>query len=837
METVPSVVPSDGGCSLLASSTPHRSVTRPTLAGALLAGLLALVPVPGSAPAEAAAERVAGPNRVATAVAAARTGWDSADTVIVARADDPADALSGSALAGELEAPLLITPTTHLDPAAAREIDRLGASVAYVLGGPAALSDAVVEDLRETGVSSVRRIAGPDRYATAAEIARRLDVAPGGTALLISGWPDALGVAGLAAARAAAGDPWPVLVTAQRVPDATWAALDELAIEHVILIGGLAAITPGVEAAIARNGYGLERVAGPTRYATSAAVAALAGGEGTVVAATGTNFPDGLAAGPLAARLGATLLLVPPVPTTDAVRVWRDLAARYDRTTVVGGDAAVAPVVADRLHRIVSGAETTPTVRVEPGDELSEVAEAHPPGTTFVLGAGVHRLAAVEPQDGDSFIGEGDAVLSGARDISADVVAWQRSSGHWYLDGQRQRGDGSGEIEKGGNPLHRRPEELFVDDRRLEPVGSRSELGPGRWHFDYDADRIWLAEDPAGLGRIETSVVEQAFWGEEVTDVLIENLTIEKYANETGRGAINGNRTTNWIVRDCTTRWNHGPGLSIGPGMDVSGCDVYGNGQLGLSGSCTYRSGPKEGAAIPASVVGNRIHHNAELDFRWQWESGALKLSRCTNGLRFEHNWVHDNDGPGPWFDVENREVIVRSNLVEDNAQRGILYEISWGGRIFWNTVRRNAVGVEPFIEGAGIFVSNSEGVEVFANLVEGSPSGIVARSAADRDPHVRDLNVHHNDVSYDQGRTGLNVDRGEPFEAYTSWGNRFHGNTYRLPDLTSRWFLWADDKAKTAAQWRGYGQDTDGRFVEGVGGGSLPRHAVAFAERDYGAR
>jgi parallel beta-helix repeat protein len=52
-------------------------------------------------------------------------------------------------------------------------------------------------------------------------------------------------------------------------------------------------------------------------------------------------------------------------------------------------------------------------VAVFPGDSIQGLVNSHPGGTTFVIKAGVHRRQQVVPKDGDSFIGEPGAVLSG----------------------------------------------------------------------------------------------------------------------------------------------------------------------------------------------------------------------------------------------------------------------------------------------------------------------------------------------------------------------------------------------------------------------------------------
>ena len=52
-------------------------------------------------------------------------------------------------------------------------------------------------------------------------------------------------------------------------------------------------------------------------------------------------------------------------------------------------------------------------VAVFPGDSIQGLVDAYPAGTTFVIKAGVHRGQRVVPKDGDSFVGEPGAVLSG----------------------------------------------------------------------------------------------------------------------------------------------------------------------------------------------------------------------------------------------------------------------------------------------------------------------------------------------------------------------------------------------------------------------------------------
>jgi len=261
----------------------------------------------------------ADPVEVALDLSRARFADGAADRVVVARADDYADALGGTALAGP-DAPLLLLPRGAAPPsteAVAAEVARVLSprGAVYVLGGQAALSDVDLGTLRSH--PGLRRLAGPDRYATAALVARqaartaaRRGVAPR-TVLLVrgDGWADAVAAGPLAAARG-----WPVLLTASdRLPAATAGAVRRA--EEVIVVGGPAAVSDAVAAAAGAT----RRWEGVNRAGTSAAVArdgwdrrAGREGDGFVAVDGGTGWAMALAVSGWAAAHRAPLLLTGP---------------------------------------------------------------------------------------------------------------------------------------------------------------------------------------------------------------------------------------------------------------------------------------------------------------------------------------------------------------------------------------------------------------------------------------------------------------------------------------------------------------------------------------------
>ncbi|MCW2724427.1 MAG: putative cell wall binding repeat 2-containing protein [Frankiales bacterium] len=243
--------------------------------------------------------RLAGADRIATAVAVSQGAFadGAAQAAVLARADGYADALAGAPLAAAKGGPLLLTGSTGLAAGAATELTRAlapGATV-YLLGGDSALSSAVADQVAALGFTVVR-VAGSDRYATAAAIASAVD--PTGPILLTTG----LGFAdALAAGAAAAHVHGAVLLTAGDRPAAATAAF--LATHpgaKLYAVGGPSA----------RAYPNATAVVGADRYATAVTAArTFFPGAAAAGLASGTSFPDALAAGPVLGASGTPLLL------------------------------------------------------------------------------------------------------------------------------------------------------------------------------------------------------------------------------------------------------------------------------------------------------------------------------------------------------------------------------------------------------------------------------------------------------------------------------------------------------------------------------------------------
>ena len=308
------------------------------VASVVSTGLVAVLATGVSAvAADSAIERHAGTTRITTAVAVSEATFTSADTALLARADTYPDALTGTVLAHERQAPLLLTGSDRVHGAVTAELERLGVEQVILLGGRAAVGTAIRDDLATD--YAVSRVAGPTRWATAVEVAQ--DVAPSpDTVVLATGetFPDAV-----AASAYAAHQGWPVLLTGRDVlPDEVDGYLAAAGSVRVVPIGGPAAISEAVLAELSAGGHTVaDRLAGSTRWATSHRIATAhadaLGSPTDLWVATGEAFPDALTAGVAAAANGA-LLQLSPTGALDVPDTNRDVLGRLRSQSACTGD-------------------------------------------------------------------------------------------------------------------------------------------------------------------------------------------------------------------------------------------------------------------------------------------------------------------------------------------------------------------------------------------------------------------------------------------------------------------------------------------------------------------
>ncbi|WP_420444687.1 cell wall-binding repeat-containing protein [Candidatus Poriferisodalis sp.] len=219
---------------------------------------VALAPVgaAGAVSGDPEIERLEGPDRYATSLAVARRfareAGGALDSAVLVSGTSWPDAVAAAGLAGSLDAPVLLAGADGLSADALGFLAdaRVSSVVAVATGAAGAAALLEVLGSLPSGVTDTELVSGSDASVMSAEVAERIGdpgVMPGhGRTVIVANstvFADAL-VAGPFAARGA----HPVLLTPRGALHSDVAAyITARNVDHVVIMGGTAAISAGVE--------------------------------------------------------------------------------------------------------------------------------------------------------------------------------------------------------------------------------------------------------------------------------------------------------------------------------------------------------------------------------------------------------------------------------------------------------------------------------------------------------------------------------------------------------------------------------------------------------------
>lgn len=214
-----------------------------------------------------------------------------------------------------------------------------------------ALSAAVAGPALAAETVTTKRLAGDNRYETAAVIAQATFPSGSRTAVLASGleFPDAL-----AAAYANGRLDAPLLLTdPATLSQATKDQLATMNVSGVTIVGGTKAVSEAVAEELRALDYVVDRVRGTNRYGTARAIAelfpegfvgSLGDGGPTAIVASGERAADALAGAPISYDASFPVLLTPKDSLSpDASAAFDKLAIK--QVLLLGGTGAVSAAV------------------------------------------------------------------------------------------------------------------------------------------------------------------------------------------------------------------------------------------------------------------------------------------------------------------------------------------------------------------------------------------------------------------------------------------------------------------------------------------------------------
>jgi hypothetical protein len=233
-----------------------------------------------------------GADRIETAVAIAKAGWTSAETVILAPGDGDhiIDALTVSSLSGQEDAPILLVMNNSIRESVYAEIERLGAGKAYIVGS---LGQGVADQLKaRLPQAEIIVLQGANRIETAKLINARITNPQGTFVVGYSAIADAVSAASFAAANG-----YVIQIAASNA-----------VFSGDVSLGGYVLGGP----TLVREVSGLTRIYGADRYGTNQSMRdSLTFMYDNVYFANGVTLVDALTGSALAAKSRAVILLTP----------------------------------------------------------------------------------------------------------------------------------------------------------------------------------------------------------------------------------------------------------------------------------------------------------------------------------------------------------------------------------------------------------------------------------------------------------------------------------------------------------------------------------------------
>ena len=257
------------------------------VAVALVASVLALA-TPAGAKQSVSTVRISGADRYLTSTSlstSAGVAGANATHFVLVNGASYADALSAAALAGTKQGSIILLPADGTISATATA--RMAAATNITIVGGYSALPATVETTMKTlrAAATISRIAGADRYATAAAVAQNILTA---NIAAVNGKKSAFLASGTSFADAVIAAPGayagptnsaatavvPIMLTAtDSLSAATQAQMSLLGIKQVFVLGGTAVVSAATAAEVTALGIEVVRLSGDNRYSTAVAIA------------------------------------------------------------------------------------------------------------------------------------------------------------------------------------------------------------------------------------------------------------------------------------------------------------------------------------------------------------------------------------------------------------------------------------------------------------------------------------------------------------------------------------------------------------------------------------
>lgn len=259
-------------------------------------------------------------------------------------------------------------------------------------------------------------------------------------------------------------------------------------------------------------------------------------------------------------------------------------------------------------------------------------------------------------------------------------------------------------------PLAGHTDMVYVDGESLKQVGSKANVGPGKFYVDRANNKLYIGTNP-GSKTVEATTEENAFSllstsQSNASGTAIRGLGFAHYAED----AIGIRGTNNVTLENNTFVWNGLRGAHFRQSTDgvVRGNTFSFNGVNGIRGADANR----------ILLEGNTFSYNNIENFRINYSGAGMKVIN-TEGAVWRNNLFERNVGNGIWIDESSYNSTIQNNTIRNNESIGVMLELSHKAIVSGNTISNNR---------CGIMLADTSSVQVYNNTLSANKEQILLR-------------------------------------------------------------------------------------------------------------
>jgi len=353
-------------------------------------------------------------------------------------------------------------------------------------------------------------------------------------------------------------------------------------------------------------------------------------------------------------------------------------------------------------------------------------------------------------------------VISGAHDLTSAAYKWTESpatAGEYYC-----------ELAAGGDPSLADPNQLFMDDVRLEK-GTIGALADHEWEYGNNDtlgyNTVYIADasgDPDTTAvQIEGSVSQRCLGIANKSYITVDGIVFEKAREDCVTLATNTTAMTGIVFSNCEFNRAYWRGIAGGHTEGWEDCTA-------TIEDCLVSYNALDGIHAARETVSwvirrNECHHNASYKSSpggYGTDNADIKTN-FSGGHVIEKNYIHDSYHVGIWCDTGGSGIYIRWNRVAtmpgtaDPSSAGIGIRVEDG--IVDSFVYGNVVtGCEDAgisVAGTGTVYTYIRRIKVYNNSCYGNVYGIVVSGTNATADSCVDIHVYNNALS---GNTTRNL-------------------------------------------------------------------------------